>query len=91
MSSNKKIYPPNKELIKNFETSLRISGGRVTMNPSNYPIKSADYIINKYNVNNNYYDFSCGWGIRLLSSLKANVNYFGTDPNPLLVKRLKVL
>lgn len=91
LSSNKKVYPPNKELIKNFETSLRISGGRVTMNPSNYPIKSADYIINKYNVNNNYYDFSCGWGIRLLSSLKANVNYFGTDPNPILVKRLKEL
>jgi hypothetical protein len=38
-------------------------------------------VLSKYNVNNNYYDFSCGWGIRLLSSLANDINYFGTDPN----------
>jgi hypothetical protein len=91
MKSNEKVCPVNKSIQNNFETIVRIGGGRVAMNPSNFPIKSADLIIKKYNVNNNYYDFSCGWGIRLLSSLRNNVNYYGTDPNNLLVKRLKQL
>ena len=43
----------------------------------------------KYNLNNRYYDFSCGWGVRLLSALKNRVAYFGTDPNYELVARLK--
>lgn len=48
-------------------------------------------MLEKYNVNNNYYDFSCGWGARLTGALKNNVNYFGTDPNYLLTERLQQL
>ena len=41
--------------------------------------------------NDNYYDGSCGWGNRLCGALKANVNYFGTDPNYVLTVRLNDL
>ena len=89
--SSEKIYPPSKGIQKNFETALRISGGNVAMKPSNFPIKVSDYILEKYNTNDNYYDFSCGWGVRLLSSMRKGLNYYGTDPNHLLVYRLKSL
>ena len=86
--SSDKVYPKDKSDICNFETALRLSGGGVAMKPSNFPMKSVDYILDNYNVNGNYYDFSCGWGVRMLSSMKNEVNYFGTDPNHLLVDRL---
>ena len=83
-----KVYPKSHSDIKNFETALRISGGGVAMKPSNYPIKSVDYILKHYNINNRYYDFSCGWGVRLLGAMRNKVEYYGTDPNNLLVERL---
>lgn len=89
MQSNKKVYPEYYSDIKNFKTSLRISGGRVVMKASNFPIQTVDQILKKYNINNNFYDFSCGWGIRMLSSLRNEVNYYGTDPNHILIKKLK--
>lgn len=82
------VYPKTQSNIKNFETALRISGGGVAMKPSNYPIKSVDRILKKYNINGRYYDYSCGWGVRLLSAMRNKVEYYGTDPNTLLVKRL---
>lgn len=45
----------------------------------------------KYNINGNYYDFSCGWGIRLLSSLRNKINYYGVDTNDVLVERLNAI
>ena len=35
------------------------------------------------------FDMSCGWGGRLLASIKADVNYIGTDPNTKTMKGLK--
>jgi hypothetical protein len=89
--SSEKVYPPHKTDINNFETALRLSGGGVAMKPSNFPMKSIDQILEQYNVNGKYYDFSCGWGVRMLSAMKNNVEYFGTDPNHLLVGRLNSL
>lgn len=86
--ASEKVYPPEHGTIRNFETALRISGGGVAMKPSNFPMKTIDMILQKYNINGNYYDYSCGWGIRMLSSLKNRVNYYGTDPNNLLIDRL---
>jgi hypothetical protein len=86
--SSDKVYPKTDSDIKNFEAALRLSGGGVAMKPSNYPIKSVDSILSRYNINDKYYDFSCGWGVRMLSSLRNNVEYYGTDPNTLLVERL---
>ena len=86
-----KVFPKNAPLIKNFETAFRISGGGVTMKPSNFPMKSADLILQKYNLNNNYLDFSCGWGVRMLSAFKNRINYYGIEPNFMLVERLDQL
>ena len=84
-----KVYPKHLPDIKNFESALRVAGGGVAMKPSNYPIKSVDQILKYYNTNNKYYDFSCGWGVRLLGALRNKIEYYGTDPNNLLVDRLK--
>ena len=35
------------------------------------------------------WDMSCGWGGRLLGSIKRNINYIGTDPNTTTMKGLK--
>jgi len=89
--SSEKVYPSSKSEIENIETALRISGGGVAMKPSNFPMHTVDAILGKYNLNNRYYDFSCGWGVRLLSALKNKIAYFGTDPNYELVKRLSAI
>ena len=89
--ANEKVYPITNSVIKNIETAMRIGGKGVAQKPSNFPLKTVDYILDRYNVNNNWYDFSCGWGARLTGALKNNVNYFGTDPNYLLVPRLQQL
>ncbi len=86
---NEKVFPKTNPLIKNIETAMRLGGKGVASKPSNFPIKTVDYILEKYNVNDNWYDFSCGWGARLTGALKHNVNYFGTDPNFMLTDRLQ--
>lgn len=88
---NKKVFPDTMPLYKKIETAFRLCGFKVASKPSVFPYKTANEIIQKYNVNNNYYDFSCGWGTRLLASLKNRVNYYGTDPNYLLVDKLNEL
>lgn len=89
--TNEKVYPQTNPLIKNIETALRLGGKGVASKPANFPMKTVDEILEQYNVNDNYYDFSCGWGSRLTSALKNKVNYYGTDPNYILVERLKQL
>ena len=91
--SNNKVFPPSKGVHVNFCSAIRISGGRIAMKPSNFPIKVVDTILKKYLPpgNSKYYDFSCGWGVRMMSSLRNKVDYFGTDPNNLLVNRLEKL
>lgn len=88
---NPKVYPKELPLIKNIETAFRLGGKGTAAKPSNFPIKTVDYILSKYNVNNNWYDFSCGWGARLTGALKNKVNYYGTDPNYILTQRLSNL
>lgn len=55
-----------------------------------YSPKYCEYI-SKYNKNNKCYDFSCGWGTRLLYCLNNNIEYYGTDPNYELVGSLNEL
>ena len=88
---NDKVYPKDQPLINNFKTALRLGGKGIASQVPNFPLDVADMIIRAYNVNNNYYDFSCGWGVRLTSAMKNCVNYYGTDPNNLLVERLNKL
>jgi len=70
---------------------LAIGSGRTCLKVSNYPLSSVRHILDNYNVNNNYYDYSCGWGVRMLGSLAEGVNYFGTDPNFVLTERLTTM
>lgn len=91
IDTNEKVFPKDKSDIENIETAIRLGGKGVCSKPANFPIKTVDYILENYNINNNYYDFSCGWGARLTSALKNNVNYYGTDPNYLLTERLQSL
>ena len=86
---NKKVFPDSHSLCKKIETAFRLCGFKTASKPSNFPMKSIDELLENYNVNNKYYDFSCGWGVRLLSSLKHNVEYYGTDPNTVLCERLQ--
>lgn len=85
---NKKVFPDSMPLSKKVETCFRLCGFKTASKPSNFPIKTVDEILQQYNVNGKYYDYACGWGTRLLSSLRNNVEYYGTDPNVELVSRL---
>ena len=78
-------------IIKNIEKAFSLGGGGTARKPTNFPIYIVDDILDQYNINGNYYDFSCGWGDRLTGALRNNVNYFGTDPNYLLTERLNQL
>lgn len=90
-SKNKKVYPDTMSDIKKIETGIRIGAKCTVGKPTNFPIKTVDEILKQYNINDNYYDFSCGWGARLTSALKNKINYFGTDPNYLLTEKLEQL
>jgi len=81
----------DKNLIVNCHAIFRLAGSVFGVKPPNYFIESVKSILEKYNTNGNYYDYSCGWGSRLLGSLVQKVNYFGTDPNYLLTERLNEL
>jgi len=85
------FYGGLKDLNTKIATVLRLSPSGTAPKLSNYPLKSVKSILEKYNPNNNYYDFSCGWGVRLLGSMATGVNYFGTDPNHELVDKLNDL
>ena len=56
---------------------------------TNFSFKDAKSILSTYNVNNKYYDYSCGWGIRCLASITSDIKYFGTDPNYKLVQKIE--
>ena len=89
--SNKKLFSDNLSENVKIEKRISLGGKGVATNPRNFPIKTVRQVLTKYNVNNNWYDPSCGWGARLLGGMSENVNYFGTDPNYLLTERLIAL
>ena len=54
---NEKFFKPNQRVTKNLLTAFRLGGAGVAKMPSNFPIWTAYEIIDKYNVNNKWYDF----------------------------------
>lgn len=88
VANNKKVFPDTMTLPEKIATAFRLCGIRYCVKVPNFPIKVASHIIAKYNVNDRYYDYSCGWGARLLATLRNNIHYYGTDPNNELVDRL---
>lgn len=89
IEQNPKVFCDD-SIIGKLDTCFRLGGKGCASKVAQFPIKYVDDILYKYNVNNNYYDFSCGWGARLGGAMKNNVNYFGTDPNYKLVERLNL-
>jgi hypothetical protein len=77
--------------LENFDTMLRIGFSGISRKITNFAIDTVDRILQEYNVNDNYYDFSCGWGVRMMGSMRNNINYFGTDPNHALVEQLALI
>lgn len=85
---NKPKFFTCKTLIENIDMCFRVGTNGTAVKVGQFPIKIVDDILYEYNVNGNYYDYSCGWGSRLAGAMKARINYFGTDPNYKLVPRL---
>ena len=86
---NDLFYDKAKPITYNMESAFRTCGKGVAQKISNFPPNTVQSILDKYNVNNNYYDPSCGWGVRMISAIRERVNYYGTDPNTDLVERLE--
>ena len=86
-----KIFPEEKGLLNNIERAIALGGKGYARKPTQFPLKVVNEVLKKYNINNNFYDFSCGWGMRLLGAMKNEINYYGTDPNYLLVNQLEKL
>lgn len=89
--NNKKMFGDHLSENTKIEKRISLGGKGVASNPKNFPIKTVRDVLLKYNINNKYYDFSCGWGARLLGAMSCGVDYFGTDPNFILTDRLKSL
>lgn len=88
IKSNSVVFQQDKPVVHNLQRVLQLGGKGIASMVSNFPMDIADMILENFNTNNNYYDFSCGWGVRLTSAMKHCINYYGTDPNYLLVDRL---
>ena len=55
---------------------------------SSYRLNYVQYVIDNYNKNNNWIDFSAGWGERCLGAIKNGVNYYAIDPNSTTLKNI---
>ena len=85
---NEIVYPPEWTIEQKLTKCLGLAGKGVASPPTQFRLDTVDQVLRKYNVNWNYYDFSCGWGVRLLGAMRNMWNYYGTDPNHLLCERL---
>lgn len=88
IKANPKVFPPKAKMDYLVESVYRVGGAGIARKPTCYPLASIKNLLNKYCFNDNYYDYSCGWGDRLLGAIVEGVNYFGTDPNYLLTEKL---
>jgi len=86
-----KTFPPSDPLWYSLERCYALGGAGIAKNPTNFNIKTVREVLKTYCFNGNYYDPSCGWGVRMLGAISSKCNYFGTDPNTELVPRLKTI
>ena len=86
-----KVFKPTDSMGYSIERAIALGGKGYAKVPTQFPFKAVNYILSHYNINNNMFDFSCGWGSRLLGALKYNINYYGTDPNYKLCNKLEEL
>lgn len=84
------FYDLRNSLAHNINQYFRV-GGSEASKIGNYPVQSVKEILSVYNINNRYYDYSCGWGGRIAGALSLGVEYYGTDPNYIGMEKLKEL
>lgn len=58
---------------------------------SKYNILLAKWVVENFCKGNKVYDYSCGWGARLIGAVAAGKSYVGVDTNYELVKQLLLL
>lgn len=86
---NQKVFPLTVPLGERIQAAFRLCGIRCCRKVPQFPLKAINELLSVYTKpGDNYYDFSCGWGMRALSALVNNVNYFGTDPNARLIDKI---
>ena len=87
INSKPKFYIGND--VENIKSFFR-NAQRIASKVSNFPIKEATTIFNKYSeIGNTIYDPSCGFGSRLCAGILNGRMYIGTDPNISLVNKLE--
>lgn len=65
-----------------------IKSSGLSINVSQFKPAVAKFIYNKYvPKNGKVFDYSAGWGARLLAALSLGIEYYGTDPNTFLELR----
>ena len=75
--------------LSNIKSFLR-NGGMYARKVANFPPQEAARIYGLYTkVGDNIFDMSCGFGSRMSACLLARRNYYGTDPNKTLFKKLE--
>lgn len=86
---NDKVFYEDSEMLK-IEKAIGLGGKGIVKSATYYPVGNVEYLLHKYcKPMGNYYDYSCGWGDRLIGAMKSNVNYYGTDPNYELINSLE--
>lgn len=86
---NKNVFTG--DVYENIRTALRVGGKGIAQKPSNFDPSVVQAVLKKYCLPYEdcaYYDYSSGWGARLLGSLGVGVAYHSTDPNEPVVKAL---
>jgi len=81
MNDSDKIKQDIRQILR------RVTGGQMV---SNFRPVTASALYSLFcEEGDTVWDMSCGWGGRLLASIKSNINYIGTDPNTKTMKGLK--
>lgn len=74
--------------VANIKSFFR-NAGRIAQKVANFPVRQALEFYQDYSeLGDSIYDPSCGFGSRLSACLLSGRNYYGTDPNKSLVKKL---
>lgn len=87
MKTKPKFYLEENGIINNVKMSLHNRGVH-TWRVANFKPEEARKIYNMLPIGSTIYDYSCGWGSRMLAAMLSGYNYLGTDPNTELHKQL---
>lgn len=87
-----KLYNPEKEKIASgVKTFMRLGSSTICRMPSNFSLKSAKQLIEKYSNSGVYLDPCCGWGVRMIAAASLNMEYIGFDVSHPLINKLNEL